>query len=293
MVARRAVFTALLGGYEQLNEQHVASESSVDFFCFTDDHSLVSHTWKIVPVSPVFPLDLPRSQRFVKLLGHELLDDYDELLYIDNSVTLRVDPAGILDDWLSGNDLAMVNHSFRDRVIDEFDAVDDSGFDDPARVSEQAQHYTLLYPQVLNEKPTWNGMFARRQTALVHQTMTLWFHHVLRYSRRDQLSSNVACSITEIQVRRVMIDNLDSPLHQWPTELGRKRDLNRIGPGVIGELRDEIELVRNDLELAVGELDATRLELTQTLSTISWRVTTPLRELRRLHFMRHRKKRRS
>jgi hypothetical protein len=70
-------------------------------------------------------------------MGPELLDGYDESLWIDNTIVLRTAPERILDEWLADADLAMPLHCFRDSVADEFDAVDAAGYDDPARTSEQ------------------------------------------------------------------------------------------------------------------------------------------------------------
>ena len=38
------VYTVLFGDYEELNEQQVSAQSSVDFICFTDNTALRSET---------------------------------------------------------------------------------------------------------------------------------------------------------------------------------------------------------------------------------------------------------
>ncbi|MEO8908191.1 MAG: hypothetical protein ABI310_08950, partial [Microbacteriaceae bacterium] len=63
MGVRQAVYTSLLGGYEELNEQEIARSGATTFLCFTDDPGLTSETWEIVLVEPRFPLDTVRSQR--------------------------------------------------------------------------------------------------------------------------------------------------------------------------------------------------------------------------------------
>lgn len=55
MPPRRAVYTALLGRYEELNEQPTALNTDIPFICFTDDPNLVSETWQIHLVDPLFP----------------------------------------------------------------------------------------------------------------------------------------------------------------------------------------------------------------------------------------------
>jgi Protein of unknown function (DUF616) len=241
MSPKRAVFTALLGDYEELINQPTAESSKVDFICFTNNSDLRSTSWKLHPVDPILPLDMVRSQRALKIRGHEILAEYDEVLYIDNSVFLRQDPAVILDAWLENHDYAVARHSVRETVIDEFDQIIALHYDDPNRVNEQLLHYVELFPEVLFERPYWNGMSARRNTPEVAAMMSTWFDHVLRYSRRDQLSANVAFSLSGLQINAVESDNNDAATHQWPAGVHRKAHLTvaprrRSGP-LLAEIR--------------------------------------------------------
>jgi hypothetical protein len=218
----RGVYTALIGAYERLNEQPVAATTGVPFVCFTDDPGLTSDTWKVVRVEPAFAQDPVRSARRLKILGHPSLADLDETLWIDNSVVLRASPDAIFDSWLDGADLAMPRHSFRDTLMDEFDAVVSAGLDDAARVYEQLQHYADVAPRVLGQAPLWSALIARRRTPAVGEFNALWYEHVLRYSRRDQLSVLMAMSLApDLVVRAVEIDNYLSDLHRWPVKLDR------------------------------------------------------------------------
>ena len=46
--------------------------------------------------------------------------------------------------------------------------------------------------------------------------MTTWWEHVLRYSRRDQLSFTVVMAASGLRLHSVPLPNLRSPLHRWP-----------------------------------------------------------------------------
>lgn len=221
---RRAVYTALIGGYEMLNEQPVAARSDLPFICFTDAPSLRSDTWQIELVEPAMPSDPIRSARKLKIVGHPLLDDVDETLWVDNSVMLRVRPEEILDEWLTEADFAAPLHSYRDRLIDEFDAVVAAGFDDPTRVYEQVRHYLAERPDVLDAKPLFTALLARRRTPEVADMCRQWFTDVLRYSRRDQLSVLPAIdrsSLTRWQA--LELDTFTSRYHEWPVTARRDR----------------------------------------------------------------------
>ncbi len=293
-MTRQAVYTSVIGGYETLSAQPVARGSAVDFLCFTDDPELGNDDWTMVVVTPPFPLDPSRSQRYFKILGHPILADYDELLYIDNSVELRVDPVLFLREWLEGQDAAFVKHSVQARVIDEFDAVLEIGLDEPSRVHEQLLQYSLLRPETLDEQPSWNAIFAYRPTAIVRREMMSWYGHVLRYSRRDQLSWNATIGASDLRINRIALDNHLSEFHAWPMARDRRRrDVKAqrpSGPLVIEIAQRERELIAAErraqqLEAAIQEVEAQRheaaSELHRTLHTLSWRITAPLRALRR------------
>ena len=221
----RAVYTAVLGDYEPLNEQPVRPESTLRFICFTDSPDLESDgTWEVHRVEPRLPADPVRSARHLKISGHPLLDEFDETLWMDNSVQLRVTPEVLLDEWLGDDDLAVPVHGFRERLVDEFSAVVEAGYDDPGRVYEQLRHYLLLCPDVLDERPLFTALLARRRSPAVTALCDRWATDVLRYSRRDQLSLPPALARTpELRWRRIDIDTWSSPFHVWPVTGPRRR----------------------------------------------------------------------
>ncbi|HPG20586.1 MAG TPA: DUF616 domain-containing protein, partial [Flexilinea sp.] len=189
---KRCVYTTLFGDYELINEQGVAKESEIDFLCFTDNPDLKSKTWKIIYTEPIFPLDSTRNSRSVKICPHRHLPDYDLSLYIDNSVKLLVKPETIFNDLLNPEvDFALMKHSFRKTVLDEFIEVNYLRFEFIDRIVEQLNDYKALSPHILNQKPYWTGFLLRRHNVpLIAKAMEDWLFQILRYSRRDQLSLN-------------------------------------------------------------------------------------------------------
>lgn len=215
------VYTALFGRYEAPNPQPMARGSRHRWICFTDDPELRSDDWEIVVVEPAFPLDAHRSSREVKVLGHHLVHEFSTSLWIDNSVILEADPGRLVDEWLGDAAIAFAVHSYRDTVLDEFLVVLDDQLDDPSRILEQLDHYARARPDVLDERPLWGGVIARRTTDSVAVPMRTWWNQLVRYSRRDQLSVNYALAGVE-GVARISIDNFKSPLHRWPVAPERR-----------------------------------------------------------------------
>lgn len=122
----------------------------------------------------------------------------------------------ILDSWLSDCDLAIPLHCHRESVEQEFEIVLKQSLDSVERITEQFDHYRMFHPACLSEKPLWTGIIVRNNTVEVQEWSKMWWRHVLRYSRRDQLSVSVACDITRPRIHRVNIDNFLSEFHHWP-----------------------------------------------------------------------------
>jgi hypothetical protein len=257
MSASVCVFTAVFGGYESLNAQPQAEGSADRWLCFTDDPELVSEHWEIVAVDPAFPLDPHRSSRQVKMLGHPLVREHERSLWIDNSVVLERPPQALLDEWLASADIAFCVHSYRETVLDEFLAVLDDSLDDPGRILEQLDHYARSMPEVLDQRPLWGALIARRWTPDVDRAMETWWQHLLRYSRRDQLSLIAALMTTGLAVERIVVDNFSSPWHRWPIIPDRN--------GTMRQVKDRARPPMADLLIAQRRL-AEALDRTAALS---------------------------
>lgn len=293
---RICVYTAVFGRYDGLIEPP-ESDDGVDFICFTDDVELRSERWDIRVVAPAFAQDGVRSARLLKILGHDDLSDYDVVVYIDASVRLLGSPTELVDQWLSEDaDIALARHSYRNTLIDEFDEVIRLNYDDRSRVYEQLVHYGLSQPDVLSEQPLWTGILIRRSTPAVRTVMQDWAQHVLRYSRRDQLSLPAVLHGADVGVRVVEVDNFSSSLHEWPVIERRrvaqgKAALVPLGPLVadlrrayrrVEELQQEIDTLAParfaDLEANVVDLKNQIAAGTAERSVLERRLQDALRE---------------
>jgi hypothetical protein len=219
------VYTALLGDYEGLNEQPVAAQSAHRFICLTDNPSLRSDSWEMRVVQPVLAADAVRSQRALKLCPHIHLPGFARSLYIDNSVILAQPPEALFALAEAAPDgLLMPSHSYRDTVLDEFLEVSRLGLDDNGRIFEQLNHYLMHAPEVLQTKPLWAAIMVRDHgNPRLCAAMEIWAVHVMRYSRRDQLSLNMALHLAGIAATPLEIDNYRSAFHSWPHIEARDR----------------------------------------------------------------------
>lgn len=272
----QCVYTALVGNYERINEQPVAKQSSIRFICFTDDPKLRSDTWEVRLVEPAFARDAQRSQRDLKIRPHIHLPSFAQSVYIDNSVILTKPPNHLFELLATSRDgFLTFPHSLRETVLDEFLAVAEAGLDDNGRIFEQLNHYLLSHPEILEEKPWWGGFLIRdHQSPRLRQAMEVWNLHVMRYSRRDQLSLNFALRVSRIVPTSLNVDIRRSDFHMWPHAVDRDHLGGDRNPAFslmplparlrVAEQRMQADDARHRADIATreAELEAIRAELT-------------------------------
>jgi len=254
------VYTSLIGNYEELNEQPIAQSSKVPFICFTDDASLKSDSWQIRSNQKYFEADFVRSQRVFKLQPHKYLPDYDFSIYIDNSIILKATPEDILNKIKTDSGFSLFKHNSRDSVMDEFLEVLRLGYDDQSRIFEQLNHYILFHPEVLNEAPFLGGiLFRKHSDKRIQSMLDVWYGHVLRYSRRDQLSLNLAFKMSNIVPDVIHESIRESWFHYWLKTKERNSDKASINPASLllplkGKIR-QLEQSENELRKRINELE--------------------------------------
>jgi hypothetical protein len=256
-MARRCVYTVLYGQYDCLPPQEVQERSGLPFIAFVDPESPPRevHGWTLRWLPPRLRGDPVRSARFVKLHPHLLLPEFEESLYIDCTVRLRVPPEAVFEAMLEGQARAMAccAHSHRTSVLDEVRAVIALGYDDPGVIRRQLEAYAA---QGLGGTGplVWSGMQVRRHhdPELVRFN-TLWWEQVLRFSRRDQISFPFLAEQEGFEVTAHPIDNEESVLHCWPVPRTRARSPWR-GEAASGHLATLIAEVARAARVMPAEL---------------------------------------
>ena len=279
---RPCVYTVLTGRYEQLNEQPTARDSIIPFICLTDSPDLKSETWQMRLIPRLFDMDPIRAQRELKLRPHMHLPEYDFSLYIDNSVLLKQAPEELIQNYFPASGFGLARHSFRESVLDEFLEIASRGLDDQCRVFEQLNHYSMTYPETLEERPYWTGLLLREHgTPEVQAMLDIWYSNVLRYSRRDQLSVNAAFRQAALIPDVMDIDNLESPFHLWPVTIGREvgRAIHTPAESLAISLSPPVARA-HQLEREIAQIISER---DQVLSSGAWRIGYKMTEIVRRH----------
>lgn len=289
MSKKLCVYTVLIGDHELLNEQPIVKDSHVDFICFTDNKELVSQSWKLRHIKPVFAFDAARSSRIPKICPHRFLPEFDTSLYIDNTIVLKKTPEVIFEDLMGNSnvDFVCINHSYRETVLDEFSEVAHSQYDNLAIIAEQLNAYYLSDPDVLGEKPLKGGFLLRNHhSPAIVDAMEEWLAHVLRYSRRDQLSLNYILRRKKVAIEKLNIDVRDTEYFDWPVVSGRNWDKYKnsktLSSLVIPTIAERVQGTQ-DFAKIIEEKERVISVLESEIKTIkksrSWKFTKPFRIL--------------
>ena len=178
-----------MGGYDVLR-QPASVDPSYDYICFSNDFSEDRiGVWKIRKI-PSSIVDPARLSRYVKILPHKALPDYDVSVWMDANIMIK-DAVfyGYVEDKIeSGSIVAQVPHPTRDCVYDDivqcykdlrlnlrnarrqYDHLREEGF--PA-------HFGLMEN---------NLIFRRHNAPEVISLSEAWWREYMSYSCRDQFS---------------------------------------------------------------------------------------------------------
>ena len=120
---------------------------------------------------------------------------------------------------------------------------------------------------------------SRHNESAVRNAMQIWWEHVLRYSRRDQLSLPLALKAAGLDPLVHGLDNRHSAFHEWPDDrVFRSRDRGAALPDAL----QRITALERDLLDALQRIAALENEVLAVRTSTSWRMTRPVRRLAKL-----------
>lgn len=196
---KRVIYTCIVGGYDVLRQPKVV-DGDFDYICFSDDTSRERDgVWQIRQI-PYSSEDRTRLSRYVKLLPHKVLQEYDESLWIDANITIT--GAGVYDAVRlasgRGSLIAQVPHLERDCVYDEIVACYKDlriGYGEARRVRQHLMDEGFPRHFGLMEN---NLIFRRHNDPAVICLSESWWEEYNAFSRRDQLSLMPVCRKTGV-----------------------------------------------------------------------------------------------
>jgi hypothetical protein len=196
---KRVVYTCISNDYEELKEIE-QKNPKIDYICFTDNDNLRSDTWEVrkIPEWVFCTCQLSKIQRYIKIMPHLFLDEYDVSLYIDGSMKLVRDIAEMFDAFVNA-DFVVPYHPYRNCIYDEGDVIIKHKIDEPGIVNRQLNYYKM------NDFPPRQGLiqsgFLYRRHNKLRDFSHAWWKEVFFFSHRDQLSFNYAVQDYDLNIR--------------------------------------------------------------------------------------------
>lgn len=206
------VYTCITGNYDNLKE--IKKEKGIDYYCFTNNKNIVSNSWNVVYIEED-NLSNVKLARKIKILGHDLINNYDVLLWMDAAVIFKKNITDFINCFFKSTSFAAFKHGVRDNIKDECFECVKFGKESKENVKKLLKFYEkqkfddsygLIESTVFIKKP---------KDKKVIETMKLWYDMILNYSHRDQLSFNWCISKTGLNVKWINGKVFDNEWFSW------------------------------------------------------------------------------
>lgn len=232
---RLVVYTVLIGAKEALNNPLSAlpagagSDLVLDYVCLTDNPELRSPVWRCVPIDESH-LAPEKASRRAKAMPDAYFPDADYSLYIDNTVTFKRLPqsADLQTRQVDGEGRAFVfrafKHSRHTHLHQEAGAIAMLGYDDVATVCRQLDAYAQQGPLAeITPLTTGTVLLRSHHAPALRHFGRLWWESILAYSKRDQLSLDMARRRAGIEIDYFPGITRDNEFLHWQGSLSPER----------------------------------------------------------------------
>jgi hypothetical protein len=182
------VYTAIIGGYDKLNEPKFISEGC-DYICFTDNENLKSDIWKVIKINSTSCNNI-RTARKYKILPHKYLSEYEYSIWVDGSMNIIGDISDLVKNKMGHSNMIYFKHPWRNCIYDEVKACIKLNKDNPEVIKNQIRRYQI---DGFKRKQGLiaSGIIVRKHNEKeVIDLMEAWWKEVSQFSIRDQLSFN-------------------------------------------------------------------------------------------------------
>ncbi|WP_299918798.1 hypothetical protein [uncultured Roseobacter sp.] len=211
-----AVYSCFFGDPEPYNVGSLGNGQGYDRILFTDRKDIQPDGVEIrhrsaVALGPMF------ESRRAKILPHRELPEYDWAIYVDNRASLQCAPADLIQKL--GGDKAkpgryVFRHLDREMVRDELDECFRMGHLSEDQWSALDDLFTRAKLST-DLKLTHNAILIYKAGDSATEKMSeLWFDLFLHYSKRDQLTMQVAEHLTGSPAIRM--DGKLGDIAEWP-----------------------------------------------------------------------------
>lgn len=209
------VYTCITGDYDKIKELEI-KEAGIDYYFFTNNKELKSSTWNVIYIDND-GLDNIRFARKIKVLGHDILKDYDVTIWLDGASYIRKSAKEFLDRYCDLEKYSLIGfkHNYRDCIYDEAVECIKVRKDKKLVVKKQMDLYQK------NKYPKHNGLI--ESTVLIrnfknkklNKVMKNWFSEIKKCSYRDQLSFNYVAWKNKFDFKLLDMNVFDNEYFGW------------------------------------------------------------------------------
>ncbi len=193
------VYTCITGNYDDL-EEISKKEEGIDYYCFTNNHSIKSKSWKIIPIEDESLSNLTLARK-TKILGNDIVNNYDIALCIKDFIKKYFKPKDIFTAF---------RHGERDNIREECYECVRMRKEEKSKVKRLLNFYKEENYQFDNGLIESTVFIKRPKDKKVIETMELWFKMLKEYSNRDQLTFNYCLSKTNMPIHWINLKVFDN-----------------------------------------------------------------------------------
>jgi len=173
-------------------------------------------------------------------MPHRYLADYEWSLYVDGNARLNPDAVTLLEGYKSAAFVSF-RHPDRDCLYDEAEHIIREDYDDERRVREQIDLYRESGFPAHAGLIAGTVLFRRHNDPEVIALGEEWYEHVLRFSKRDQLSFNYVAWRRRFAHSFFRGSLRENDYVTWPAHSRDKRVTADFDPAVYAWLNPEVE----------------------------------------------------
>lgn len=206
---RKAVYTAITGGYDTLLDPAVVTPGW-DYVCFTDTPGLRSSIWSVIQFT--HDGDPVKEARKRKILSHKYMGWYGLTVWVDGNMRILRDMDDLVARFHGQSAITMMRHPERNCIYDEAEACKALKKDDPTEIDAHMHRVRAAGCPEKNGMVATGVIFRSGSDTDVKRLCNEWWKMVEAGSRRDQLSFNFAAWKERVKYREVDFDAVIGPM---------------------------------------------------------------------------------
>lgn len=197
MSKRIALYRAMFGNYDDLPKD-LFFDQNIDYFFFTDAEDLVVPNYNLVVFDKFEKSAL--NNRYLKIMSHEILVNYDVVIYIDANIAVCRDLTPLINNFVkSGKDFGLFKHPWNNNIIEEYKE---------CVIAKKATRDNLMFELAYYEEQKIEPKIPHTDNSIIFrgrlndkskEGLAAWFDLVSQYSGRDQISFPFIRSMFDFQ----------------------------------------------------------------------------------------------